>query len=86
MTLLHQVNDPNWMNMAFDFATWFFYNIHFTTGIERLLDHRNSEVWMLFGTLPFYPCSSSQADLELQKRLFKEKNVSVRNDPDGRSR
>ncbi|GIP63418.1 putative protein YfkA [Virgibacillus pantothenticus] len=56
------------------------------TGIERLLDHRNSEVWMLFGTLPFYPCSSSQADLELQKRLFKEKNVSVRNDPDGRSR
>lgn len=56
------------------------------TGIERLLNHRNQEVWMLFGTLPFYPCSSSQADLELQKRLFKAKNVSVRNDPDGRSR
>lgn len=56
------------------------------TGIERLLNHRNQEVWMLFGTLPFYPCSSSQADLELQKRIFKAKNVSVRNDPDGRSR
>lgn len=56
------------------------------TGIERLLNHRNQEVWMLFGTLPFYPCSSSQADLELQQRLFTAKNVSVRNDPDGRSR
>ncbi|WP_101934195.1 radical SAM/CxCxxxxC motif protein YfkAB [Virgibacillus dokdonensis] len=56
------------------------------TGIERLLNHQNQEVWMLFGTLPFYPCSSSQADLELQQRLFTAKNVSVRNDPDGRSR
>ncbi|TWI54434.1 radical SAM/CxCxxxxC motif protein YfkAB [Halalkalibacter nanhaiisediminis] len=55
-------------------------------GIHRLLDARHKDVWMLFGTLPFYPCSANQEDLELQKRLFAEKNVTVRNDPDGRSR
>ncbi len=55
-------------------------------GIERLLDHRDPDTWMLFGTLPFYPCSSCTEDIALQKRLFQEKNVSVRNDPDGRSR
>ncbi|KGA96770.1 hypothetical protein AJ85_18150 [Alkalihalobacillus alcalophilus ATCC 27647 = CGMCC 1.3604] len=56
------------------------------TGIHRLLDTRNQDVWMLFGTLPFYPCSDNDDDLKLQKRLFSEKNVTVRNDPDGRSR
>lgn len=56
------------------------------TAIRRLLDHRNEEVWMLFGTLPFYPCSSSKDDLDLLQHLYKEKNVTVRNDPDGRSR
>lgn len=55
-------------------------------GINRLLNHRSEDMWMLFGTLPFYPCSTSKEDLELQKRLFSEKNVTVRNDPDGRSR
>ncbi len=54
--------------------------------ITRLLDHRDSDTWMLFGTLPFYPCSSNEQDLALQKRLFQEPNVTVRNDPDGRSR
>lgn len=54
--------------------------------ITRLLDHRDKNVWMLFGTLPFYPCNSNKEDLEIQKRLFNEENVSVRNDPDGRSR
>ncbi|MFG6119750.1 MULTISPECIES: radical SAM/CxCxxxxC motif protein YfkAB [Thalassobacillus] len=56
------------------------------TAITRLLDHRNEKVWMLFGTLPFYACSSSQDDLNLLRRLYDEKNVTVRNDPDGRSR
>ncbi|WP_067726644.1 radical SAM/CxCxxxxC motif protein YfkAB [Oceanobacillus damuensis] len=56
------------------------------TGIQRLLDHRNENMWMLFGTLPFYACSGSNEDLEILKRLYKEKNVTVRNDPDGRSR
>ena len=55
-------------------------------GINRLLDHRNDNLWMLFGTLPYYPCSSSQEDLDMLKRLYQEKNVTVRNDPDGRSR
>ncbi|MFB4472457.1 radical SAM/CxCxxxxC motif protein YfkAB [Oceanobacillus caeni] len=56
------------------------------TGIKRLLDHRNKDMWMLFGTLPFYACSSNQEDLALLERLYKEENVSLRNDPDGRSR
>jgi len=56
------------------------------SGIHRLLDVRSQNVWMLFGTLPFYPCSDNEADLSLQKRLYQEKNVTVRNDPDGRSR
>jgi len=55
-------------------------------GINRLLDHRNDNMWMLFGTLPYYPCSSSQEDRDMLKRLYREKNVTVRNDPDGRSR
>jgi radical SAM/CxCxxxxC motif protein YfkAB len=54
--------------------------------IHHLLDIRNQEVWMLFGTLPFYGCSSDKEDLALLKRLSNEKNVTVRNDPDGRSR
>ncbi len=56
------------------------------SGIHRLLDSRNKSIWMLFGTLPFYPCSENKEDLLLQKRLMAEKNVTVRNDPDGRSR
>jgi radical SAM/CxCxxxxC motif protein YfkAB len=55
-------------------------------GIHTLLDHRDPNVWMLFGTLPFYPCSDLKEDLELQERLYQAKNVTVRNDPDGRSR
>jgi radical SAM/CxCxxxxC motif protein YfkAB len=54
--------------------------------IHHLLGIRDEQVWMLFGTLPFYACSSNQEDLELLKRLYQSKNVTVRNDPDGRSR
>ena len=54
--------------------------------IHRLLDMRDENVWMLFGTLPFYACSEKKEDLELLDRLYKAKNVTVRNDPDGRSR
>ncbi|WP_226034773.1 radical SAM/CxCxxxxC motif protein YfkAB [Aquibacillus saliphilus] len=54
--------------------------------ISRLLNHRDDDIWMLFGTLPFYGCSSSKEDLDLLQRLYKDRNVSVRNDPDGRSR
>jgi radical SAM/CxCxxxxC motif protein YfkAB len=55
-------------------------------GIIRLLNHRNQDIWMLFGTLPIYPCNKSKEELALMQRLYKEKNVTVRNDPDGRSR
>jgi len=54
--------------------------------IHHLLDVRDENVWMLFGTLPFYACSHKFEDLELLNRLFQSKNVTVRNDPDGRSR
>ncbi|WP_096155727.1 MULTISPECIES: radical SAM/CxCxxxxC motif protein YfkAB [Bacillus] len=54
--------------------------------IHRLLDMRDENVWMLFGTLPFYACSDNEDDLKLLDRLYKAKNVTVRNDPDGRSR
>ncbi|MBB6453536.1 radical SAM/CxCxxxxC motif protein YfkAB [Salirhabdus euzebyi] len=54
--------------------------------ITRLLDHRNQDTWMLFGTLPFYACSSNERELAFIQRLYNEKNVTVRNDPDGRSR
>ncbi|WP_416148906.1 radical SAM/CxCxxxxC motif protein YfkAB [Salipaludibacillus sp. HK11] len=55
-------------------------------GIHRLLDHRDPDTWMLFGTLPFYACNETPEDQELLVRLFKTENVTVRNDPDGRSR
>ncbi|MGD6993304.1 radical SAM/CxCxxxxC motif protein YfkAB [Sutcliffiella horikoshii] len=54
--------------------------------IHRLLDMRDENTWMLFGTLPFYPCSDNPEDRELLKRVYEAKNVTVRNDPDGRSR
>lgn len=54
--------------------------------IHHLLDIRDEKVWMLFGTLPFYACSSEEEDLALLQRLYRSKNVTVRNDPDGRSR
>jgi radical SAM/CxCxxxxC motif protein YfkAB len=54
--------------------------------IHRLLDMRDPDVWMLFGTLPFFACNSERADRELIRRLAQEPNVTVRNDPDGRNR
>jgi radical SAM/CxCxxxxC motif protein YfkAB len=56
------------------------------TTIHHLLDVRDENVWMLFGTLPYYACSSVKEDLDLLHRLYTSKNVTVRNDPDGRSR
>ncbi|MGN1400340.1 MAG: radical SAM/CxCxxxxC motif protein YfkAB [Bacillus sp. (in: firmicutes)] len=52
----------------------------------RLMEFRNEDIWMLFGTLPFYACSNKQEDLDLLRKLYSAKNVTVRNDPDGRSR
>lgn len=54
--------------------------------IHHLLDIRDDNTWMLFGTLPFYPCSMNEEDQKLLQRLRTAKNVTMRNDPDGRSR
>ncbi|MFE8701476.1 radical SAM/CxCxxxxC motif protein YfkAB [Cytobacillus sp. FJAT-54145] len=56
------------------------------SAIHQILDFRNEHTWMLFGTVPFYPCNAKEEDLQLLKRLYSAKNVTVRNDPDGRSR
>lgn len=56
------------------------------TSIHDLLDSRDPNVWMLFGTLPFYSCSERPEDRLLLRRLRNEPNVTVRNDPDGRNR
>lgn len=54
--------------------------------IHGLLDVRDQDMWMLFGTLPFYACNGGDEDRKLISRLYKEPNVTVRNDPDGRNR
>lgn len=54
--------------------------------VEALLDVRRRDMWMLFGTLPFYACSDDDRERGLLRRLAAEPNVTVRNDPDGRNR
>ncbi|WP_044641120.1 radical SAM/CxCxxxxC motif protein YfkAB [Risungbinella massiliensis] len=54
--------------------------------IYRLLQNRDPEVWILLGTLPFYPCSHHPADRDLWLQLHQEPNLTVRQDPDGRNR
>lgn len=56
------------------------------TAIHSLLDVRDPDLWMLFGTLPFFACNGNGEDAELLRRLRHEPNVTVRNDPDGRNR
>lgn len=54
--------------------------------IHRLLDTRQQDVWMLFGTLPFFACNMDEEDQKLLQRLRSEPMVTLRNDPDGRNR
>ncbi|UXR68971.1 MULTISPECIES: radical SAM/CxCxxxxC motif protein YfkAB [unclassified Staphylococcus] len=54
--------------------------------IHHLLDIRDPNVWMLFGTLPIFPCLDDEKDALLRQRLQLAPNVTMRNDPDGRSR
>ncbi|MEK8126816.1 radical SAM/CxCxxxxC motif protein YfkAB [Paenibacillus filicis] len=54
--------------------------------IHKLLDGRDKNLWMLFGTLPFYACSMLEEDRSIVARLRNESGVTVRNDPDGRNR
>ena len=37
--------------------------------IHHLLDIRDENVWMLFGTLPIYPCINDENDQALLQRL-----------------
>ncbi|TDL98333.1 radical SAM/CxCxxxxC motif protein YfkAB [Macrococcus brunensis] len=54
--------------------------------IRHLLTFRDKDTWMLFGTLPFFPCSMDDDDLKLQETLHMDPSITIRNDPDGRSR
>jgi radical SAM/CxCxxxxC motif protein YfkAB len=54
--------------------------------IDRLLDARDESVWMLFGTLPFFACNVNEEDQRLLRKLREANQVTIRNDPDGRSR
>lgn len=54
--------------------------------VERLLDERDPDVWVLFGTFPFLACSPDPAHRALWERVQTTPNVTIRNDPDGRSR
>ncbi|AKS68848.1 hypothetical protein RN70_04550 [Staphylococcus schleiferi] len=56
------------------------------SAISHLLDVRDKATWMLFGTLPIFPCLQDEADAQLREKLKQAPNVSTRNDPDGRSR
>lgn len=54
--------------------------------VQQLLEIRDPNVWILFGTFPFYPCSDKKDDRDLWTQLFHEPNVTIRQDPDGRNR
>lgn len=54
--------------------------------VYSLLEHRNPNIWILFGTLPFFPCSNQKEDHDLLLRLHQEPLVTIRQDPDGRNR
>lgn len=54
--------------------------------IHDILDFRDEDIWMLFGTLPVFPCLKDDEDQKLLSRLRNANNVTTRNDPDGRSR
>ena len=41
--------------------------------IHHLLDIRDKNTWMLFGTLPIYPCINDENDQLLLERLRNEK-------------
>lgn len=54
--------------------------------VLSLLAGRDERIWILFGTLPFFPCSDREVDVDLWLRLHQAENVTVRQDPDGRNR
>ncbi|MCG0238358.1 MAG: radical SAM/CxCxxxxC motif protein YfkAB [Firmicutes bacterium] len=55
-------------------------------GIERFLEERDPNLWVLFGTFPFFPCSPDPRHRALWRRVREAPGVTIRNDPDGRNR
>lgn len=58
----------------------------FQTTIDRFLGERDPNLWVLFGTFPFVPCSPDPADQELLRKVHAAPNITIRNCPDGRNR
>ncbi len=58
----------------------------FREAVRRLLAERDPDLWVLFGTFPFFPCSPLPEDQEILAAVRKAPNVTVRNCPDGRNR
>lgn len=54
--------------------------------VERLLEQRDPDLWVLFGTFPFLPCSPDPRDRALRQRVKSTAHCSIRNCPDGRNR
>jgi radical SAM/CxCxxxxC motif protein YfkAB len=54
--------------------------------IDRFLDERIPDLWVLFGTFPFLPCSPLPVDRALLAKAKAAPSVSIRNCPDGRNR
>jgi radical SAM/CxCxxxxC motif protein YfkAB len=54
--------------------------------VDRFLDERHPDLWVLFGTFPFLACSPDPRDRALLQKAKRSANVSIRNCPDGRNR
>jgi len=58
----------------------------FRDAVHRFLAEREPQLWVLFGTFPFFPCSPLPEDQEILSLVRSAPNVTVRNCPDGRNR
>lgn len=58
----------------------------FREAVGRFLAERNPDLWVLFGTFPFFACSPLPEDQALLAAVRAAPNVTVRNCPDGRNR
>jgi radical SAM/CxCxxxxC motif protein YfkAB len=56
----------------------------YRNAVESLM--KKPKTWVLFGTLPFFPCSDDKKDQLLWEHLHQQSEVTVRQDPDGRNR
>ncbi|HYG57455.1 MAG TPA: radical SAM/CxCxxxxC motif protein YfkAB [Symbiobacteriaceae bacterium] len=54
--------------------------------LDRFLDQRTTDLWVLLGTVPFFACSPDDRDLALLDKAQRAPNLTIRNCPDGRNR